>query len=414
MNYNYSIEKSSDNHIYYNITISNNTNSNGIKTLSPIPSIAIFNESRNTPLLKAGDNYELSIVRFTVPATSVPLSVIQIQPYPNTNINLTIYSISLSYLGSTVQTFLNWVPNNNAPSPNPLSSSSPFQQDNTPYYYMFEISEFVNMVNIAFYTAFNALASRPVGSIPPFVVYNANNNLFSFITDKTYISTDNIGTTSGIKIYMNSFLENYFYNLDSYFNGYNTLNGLDFQILMENKGNNIQDQTGASIVSNPLYYPLGNPAGPINPSYINYLPLVLVLQVQPYSTVWKLCDEMQAIIFTSNLLPVSHEFTSPQIIISSPYINQQSSSSNTFSPIITDFSVASAIENLGSNRQNYVFTAPSQGYRYIDIKSNGAINQFDLNIFYIDRNNQVSPLYLNFNESATMKLQFVKKSVSVN
>lgn len=414
MNYNYSTENVGDNHVYYNITISNNTNTNGIKTLSPLPTISLFTETRNTPLLKSGSNYELSIVRFTVPATSVPLSVIQIQPYPNTDINKTIYSITLQYGASIVQEFLEWVPNNNSPLPSALSSSSPFQQDNTPYYYMYELQEFVNMLNIAFYNAFHSLASTPVGAIPPFVIYDPNSGLFSFVVDKTYITTDNLGTTTGIKVYMNSYLENYYYNLDTYFEGYNSANGEDYQLLFENKGNNIQDQTGVPIVSNPLYYPLGNPALPINPSTIYYIPLVLVINKQPYSTVWKFCDEMQSIVFTSNIVPLAHEFTSPQIILASPYIKQQASSSNSFLPIITDFSVASAVENLGTNRQQYVFTAPSQGYRYIDIKSNLQINQFDMNVYYLDRNNQVSPLYLNYNETITVKLQFVRKDRIVN
>ena len=77
--------------IYYDLTVSNFQSSE--KT--PLP--FYFNESRTIPYLMCPQDYYLSITRFSIDTGTIPVFIPSIQPN-QANSNLTIYSVSMSWL----------------------------------------------------------------------------------------------------------------------------------------------------------------------------------------------------------------------------------------------------------------------------------------------------------------------------
>ncbi len=115
-----------------------------------------FEEIRNTPFLD-GDSaeYFCSIVRFTIQTgNTLPVFIPSIVTGQN-DPNLTIYTVTLVYLGAAVTRNVIYVPEDNtAPEPAPPL----VQQDiSSKYYYVYNYSHFIEMVNAALQTAFDEL-----------------------------------------------------------------------------------------------------------------------------------------------------------------------------------------------------------------------------------------------------------------
>ncbi|MFN9910612.1 MAG: phage minor capsid protein, partial [bacterium] len=72
--------------MYYDIQISNINNND------TLPPVLNFIETRNNPFLYESDKYYMSIIRFSLDTPNLPVFIPTIQPSPNTDINLTIYS----------------------------------------------------------------------------------------------------------------------------------------------------------------------------------------------------------------------------------------------------------------------------------------------------------------------------------
>ena len=135
-------------HVYLDLDVINNDyTTNGTR-----PNLR-FEEIRNTPFLD-GDSteYFCSIVRFTIPTgntlpTFIP-NIVRNQADPN----LTIYTVTLTYQGArATRNIVYWPEDRTAPLPLPPMTA---QDISSTYYYVFNYSNFIEMVNAAFKTAF--------------------------------------------------------------------------------------------------------------------------------------------------------------------------------------------------------------------------------------------------------------------
>ncbi|ACF17002.1 V18 [Sputnik virophage] len=164
MSYSHSIKDCQEpDTVYYDILIPFKPNDQGF---SP----AIFQAQLTQPIVHNPSEYFLSVVRFSIPTQNIPLTIPQIQPYPNTNVNNTIYSVSIGYNGTySSQNFVQFDPSltsPNIPAPNAPTVTSP-NVEVTPYYYIYDYSTFLQMINTALENAFNEI-SAPVGADAPF------------------------------------------------------------------------------------------------------------------------------------------------------------------------------------------------------------------------------------------------------
>jgi hypothetical protein len=373
--------------IYYDIQISN------IDDIDTLPPVLSFIETRNNPFLYESDKYYMSIIRFSLETPNLPVFIPTIQPSPNTDINLTIYSVTLQWINPldtsqifTSQQFITYVPQSNIATlpPNPTQTDNGLQYNTTGYYNIYNYQYFIYLINNAFTLAYQQLLTQVTSaelnlpsSYSPILSWDTSNNTAILNCDVLGYSTT---STNYIKIFFNTALAQLFSSFPVRITSASSYLGLNTQIITDSYNN-----------SNIIQYP------PYNPTYD-------AIQVfQEFSTI-ALWSPVTSIVFTSNTLPIVSNQVSTPIIYNNG--NQLGSNGNNalISQVITDF-----ISNEGTYKPNLVYE-PSAQYRYIELLSNRPLNTFDLQVYWKDRQGVLIPFYLSSGCTATIKVLFTKKN----
>ena len=375
--------------LYYDIQVSNVNNNN---TLPPVLS---FIETRNTPFLYESGKYFLSIIRFSLDTPNLPVFIPTIQAAPNTDINLTIYSVTLQWTNPedttqifTVQKFIRYIPQSNIAEipPNPTQTSNDLQYNIGNYYNIYNYQYFIYLINLQLSAAFSELVTQAEAAeiaLPtiqsPVLSWNTDNNTAVLNCDVLGYSTS---SQNYIKIYFNTALSQLFSSFPVLINSVSSYEGLNAQIITDSYNN-----------ANVIQYP------PYNPTYD-------AIQVfQEFSTV-ALWNPITSIVFTSNTLPIVSTQVSTPVL----YLNGIQTGSNgnnaLINQVITDF-----ISNDGVYKPQLVYE-PSAQFRYIELLSNRPLNTFDLQVYWKDRNGVLIPFYLSSGCTATIKVLFTKKTSS--
>jgi hypothetical protein len=373
--------------IYYDIQISN------IDDIDTLPPVLNFIETRNNPFLYESDKYYMSIIRFSLETPNLPVFIPTIQPSPNTDINLTIYSVTLQWINPldtsqifTSQQFITYVPQSNIATlpPNPTQTDNGLQYNTTGYYNIYNYQYFIYLINNAFTLAYQQLLTQVTSaelnlpsSYSPILSWDTSNNTAILNCDVLGYSTT---STNYIKVFFNTALAQLFSSFPVRITSASSYLGLNTQIITDSYNN-----------SNIIQYP------PYNPTYD-------AIQVfQEFSTI-SLWSPVTSIVFTSNTLPIVSNQVSTPIIYNNG--NQLGSNGNNalISQVITDF-----ISNEGTYKPNLVYE-PSAQYRYIELLSNRPLNTFDLQVYWKDRQGVLIPFYLSSGCTATIKVLFTKKN----
>lgn len=373
--------------VYYDINISN------LATTSTAGPTIYFNETRNSPFILDPASYYLSIVRFTLDTNTLPVIQPDIQPAPNSNVNLTNYSITLEYNNPVApfqsflqQTFITFVPQNNqaiVPAP-PSQTLSGLQNNETGYYDIFNYQYWILLVNNTFQQCFTALNAQVVAAglvLPtpnsPVMSWDIQNNIAILNADQAgYDDT----TANKIDIYFNPPLFNIFSSFPFIIESNDVFaGGKNARIIMSGFG-------GANVVQFP----------PVAPTYV-------ALQiVQEYSTL-ALWTPITSIVFTSNTLPiVANQVSAPLLFFDGKRFQSGGNNSN-IAQIITDF-----VANNGIYKPNVVYI-PSAQYRLVDLVGNSPLYNIDIEVFYKNRVGEFIPIRLNSGGTATIKILFTRK-----
>ena len=100
-------------HIYYDVAVSN------LESANTTPQAFQYTDTRSNPFIMNPELYTMSIIRFTMGTSSMPIFIPQIQPNQGDR-DLTIYSVTLKFKTFEVQEFINWNPQEvTAPLPPP-------------------------------------------------------------------------------------------------------------------------------------------------------------------------------------------------------------------------------------------------------------------------------------------------------
>ncbi len=339
-------------HIYYDINLVNNTNDYQIANLV---------ENRTTALLHNPNDYHLSIVRYTIPTTFLPLFI-----YANAN-NLavdTTYSVTLRYSNTDFRTYLIYTPQNN------VSSTSQRR------FFIYSYQHFIDMINTALNTSYLALKTAFPGATvttPPYMVYNPETGYFSIIAETAY--------ASGYELYMNNALYSFFDNFNAYFYGFQQTNGKDYLIYIKNTGGNTINQ------SPPPSYP----------SILSYV------MTQEYSSTY-LFNNVRALVFSSSLLGIRMESYNTVGGVNA---------GNSMRPVLTDFEFNLASGSQNSTLRNYVQYFSRGEYRLIDIIQTQPIYMVDIQIYFQLQNGDLYPLYIAPGEFISIKIMFRDRSLKV-
>lgn len=430
--------------VYYNANIVNDNALNSVK-LGNDP-VVKFQETRLTPIIKDMSKYNFSIIRFTVNGANkdIPLFIPDIQ-VGQSDINLTTYSVGLQItkeilIGGNPFTFtgyaqrfveyvsesLNAYTNNNVPLP-----SSPVQNQDVSgvYYYVYTYDWWVDLCNSALQHAlddtqpatpgtyhptlslqaqFDAfwVANGGVGPAPaiiteaPYIKYDPSSGLFSIYFD-TYgfggvsalsYGTGPAGDEEALQLWFNSNMFGLFTNFKNEYNG-NDTNGQVNNILVNNK-------FGTNIYQKQL------PTPGASPTYLTTKTYYVMTQDYPStSTLWSPVD---AIVFTSALIPVISEQASPLLKYGEGNDVFQSSSSSNFTPIITDIALPM---NTGHDYRQFIEYVPSGEYRISSFQnSKNELRSIDIQVFWRSRlTGELIPLRLFNLSSISIKIMFRKK-----
>jgi len=372
--------------LYYDVTITN------LETTTAIPPIAYFNETRNVPFVYDPESYLMSIIRFTLDTPTLPVIIPEIVPF-SSNVNLTIYDITLSYtttLGHyyTFTQPIIFAPQDlqaEVPSP-PSMTSNGLQNNSTGYYYIFNYQYFISLINTAFTACYNGLDTLVIAGGDALPSAYEPTMVFDSVGYTAQIYCDTAGYNTGsaspyIKIFFNPALFQLFSSFPFLIETLATPNAPQaVQLITDSFG-------GALLQSFPS----------LNTEY------TAIVISQEYSTI-SLWTPVTSICFCSNTLPiVPNQISNPLLFVNGKVINNGGNNAN-ISQIITDF-----VSDTGLYKPNIVYN-PSAQYRYIELLGNRPIYNLDVTIYWKDRTGTLTPFRLSSGSTATLKFFFTKKS----
>lgn len=365
-------------------------NANSIDAL-PVP--VQFTQTRNLPFLYKPEDYYLSVVRFQIDTNSLPVFTCAIQ-FNQPDLALSIYSVTLSWTNPVApfqtfnqQTFLSWLPQDLAsPVPRPPSlTQNKFQDDSGGYYYAYNYSYVIQVINTTFTTCFNALNAQVVGA--GLVLPTANVPVLTWNNDKNVavLNADILGynqtIANHIDIFMNLPMYQLFNSLPAYIQPFPALLGKNYRIDTDNFGN-------AQVTPFPFYLPTYN--------------AYQVFQEQTAVNVW---SPVTSIVFTSNTLPInSTNVCNPSIFVNGTSTNNNGNNSD-IAQVITDFQAENNIY------KNSCLFFPMGENRYIDLMGTTPLYTIDINVFWKNKVGNLYPFRLSAGCCASIKIMFERKEL---
>ena len=358
----------------YNLTICNNDPiKEGQLTTNDIEAnIEAYN---NIPIIQNPDDYYCSIIRFQIPALTLPLVNVLIQT-PVTDVNKTIYSFTITQGTTTgAQAFVEWLPQVVLPpSQVPVVSTPPAtQQAISEYYLCYDYTWFINLWNVALKQA----CSSFIGITQyPFFAYDATTQLISLYTPASFKQNDSSMTP--YKIWINNSFLTYFVGMEKVNQNQNNINnpqGLDnYLVVRDNLVNDVLLNSISYLKTTFQYSAYG---------YWNFLKSIII------TTTMNVNSE---IIYNNN---------------NSAYQNVQ------YINILEDYYPDLALQQ-GAGVQSQIFTynAPSL-YRIFTFNQKTPLYKVNLAINVVDTYGNIFPLLIPKGQLANFKLMFIRKDIYV-
>ena len=358
-----------------------------------------YSDNRSISFLDNPEEYELSILRFAVDCATAPIFIPSIEPNQPDQ-TLTIYSVTMEYAlptGEVVvhQEFLKFVPQDKSAA-TPASPTQTWNKQpdfSTGFYNIYNYDFFIYNVNLTLIACFDNLKNKVLAIVPnidfpenrPFLTWDTSNDRAVITAESQYYDQSPQNTTPIIKIYMNPPMYNLFSSFPMISFGYeNVTFGRHFMLGLVNIG---------TLNQVTITVPYSNPVVSYN----------AIQSFQEYSTVsaW---SPIQAIVFTSNTLPVLPTNVSPPVVYNNDDVLTTPSNNTATANIITDI-----VSNSGQYAPSVLYE-PSAQYRVITLFGNSPLTNIDIQIFYRLRDGSLIPFVLSSGGSVSIKLGFFKKN----
>jgi hypothetical protein len=334
---------SSSNISYYNAQIYNNNTSTDLE--------CNYNARTSSYILKKASDWMLSIVRFSLPASSIPLFF-----FRNNTYTVTLYQPSS---GVTSQVTLTYIDHESGSVRQPVYS---FQN-------------MVDSVNLAFKTAFDNITTTTGGSFlgpttgsAPLLYYNAENGLFNL-----YVNTNDVGNVSYDDADINR-VEIYFNNLlFKFFQGF----------YVDDLGNQLTDGKDRRFIINK---------NPVNTSATG-----MTIIKQEFENRLAFYELRSIVLKTS--MPILDERTSPVATNQSTFTGDLSVS------IMADFLPYNPHPRDYRSRNIYV---PSN-FRYSHFTTSDSLKTINFEAFWEGEDGNLNRIYIQPGEAASVKFMFIRK-----
>jgi len=311
-------------HIYYNIKIHND----GIDdTNIPI----YFNENRGVHLVEKASDYYVSIIRFSLESTNLP--VLMMRPdtslitNPNQNILQLVYKMSFSADNFNTRTQIktkniNFIP----PIKNANINATEFNDElkYSSFYYLYNIQQFMYMLNKTSEDLLNELKTSYSGisGLPPLFTFEPSSGLISI----KYYPLTNTSLPEGQQSFTPTIVLNHslYSALSGFSFHYDTLYPDEYQLLPDN------------VKRNPDYRQAiaGDVANIVGEDYLYILS-------QDYPSI-SILNPISSIAFSTSRLPIQPTQEAKPLIVGgagASLYGINDGENNDFSPIINDFSI---------------------------------------------------------------------------
>lgn len=378
--------------VYYDLTIANINNGDVNPANSPV---LIFNEQRQNAIIPNTGEYYLSIVRFQVDTTSLPIIIPIVQDYaeqgfpPLASNTLTIYSVTIkdNISGLAYQVFIEWVPqieNVDVPIPPAPNASNPLQAESE-WYFCYNFEWFVNLVNTALQTA---LTNAGVVNGIAFLGWNTTTNSASLYLDQANFGYTTPPALPPYSLYFNQSLFTLFSSFPAtYYGSVGVIDGLNYNI-------NIPNTQGL----NSIFLPVIPPP----------LPAVqtICIQINQEWDTTPLWTPISSIVFTSATFPIiPNRLSPPQAFNKGVLVNLNPNSNNSnFAQVITDIITGDLCY------KPTLIYEPTAEYRLIDMVGNTPLTNINIQVFFKTKLGNFVPFRLATGNACSMKLLFTKKS----
>lgn len=342
--------------LYYDIDIFNNTESD-VEVNFPLS----FIETRPVQYIEKCSDYYLSVVRFNLGLSNLPVFIPKIQSNQGSR-DLTIYKLILNNNGVISVVPIVWETQEYFSNPSDIPATPVIEQQFSKYYYCYDYDHFLKIIN-------NALAGV-FGAGQAWFRLNPNSNNIELITTAIFYS-------SNYSIGFNDPLKNLF----------STFSYLKL--------------ASPSAYTAPYYWQLQFPLdGQVSESAGLYI-------VSSFTCPLALWNPINSIVFTTNIIPVIPNAVAPERFFSTDRTLPSQQNTNNTLNIITDFQV-----DIGPNnfyRPNIAYL-PTAEYRLISLFGDTGLNQVQVNIYWKDNFGGLHLIQLGNNCLGTIKLLFEKKN----
>ena len=364
-------ESNQPQHIYYSNDIIN-ANSTGDAPNQPL----IFTEIRNSSIIGCAENYNVSVMRFSIDTPTLPIFIPQIQTGQD-NVNQTVYSITMTYKTFTATSFIQYIPSDMT---QPIPASPFVAVDySSDYYSMYSYQKWISYVNATFISCYNALNTAVIAGAQSLATANVPFMEIDPINLTCILNSDTIGYNSSLVNPINIYFNTALYTLFTFFQytryGYNAINGKNYLI-------NIYQNHNTILLTNL--------------SGVAYTALQMFQEGSSSS----LMNPVEAIVITTNM-PVVAEIIGVPVVYNSSSI-QNSGNSNSLN-IIGDFRVPFTATN--SYRPNIEYQSIGE-YRLVNLYGKSSITSITFNMFWRDKYQNLHQMYLGSGCGANIKILF--------
>lgn len=357
------IDKTQPFHIYYDISMLNNDQTNG----QPTPNL-VYNEARNSPFINCPDNYFVSIIRFQLSTPSLPVMIPEVK-IRQTDVNKLIYQLYIiqTATGNHFDSHVNYIPSN-ALMPVPAVPLTA-QDLTTDYYFVYTVQQWITMLNTTLKTL-----STAMGLDAAFFYFNVDTTLLKLYVPASW------GTS--YKLYCNKQLQTLLDSLPFKVVNTNTYPTVSYGELYEFQFYNDNYKNNETLNS------------------INYW----VMNQEASTTC--LLNPISSVVFTTGLFPIQPSLLSPPKVYGADSGLFNNGNNSNLAPIITDFEIALSATNTYKEQIEYI---PSSEYRLIDMYGSSPVSTLELSVYWKDKFNNLHNFKLNSGCSCNVKIMFRRK-----
>lgn len=417
-------------HIYYDLNILNN-DTTGTKQ----PPFLQFTEIRNSPYINNPSDYFCSVVRFSVETPTLPLIIPQAK-VGAANVNELVYTVSMSHptlLPVPITTSVLYVPQSNAqlapPPTAPVSNASDIINE---YYYTYTYKPFIDMINTALRTtwaavlaAIPALAAIYTDDYFPYLWWDEDTNIATWVALADVFQTPTANNPSPalnlalgalpnqpISIFFNTELYNLFSSFSAFQNGYGgqTPLGANWRMNLPDTvtvnpylANVLAAGAVPPAASMPTFLVQQGPPPATPPVQPSTYSLLRVPQEYPTTPLW---NPVQAIVFTTSLLPIASSIVSAPVLFGQGQQFTNAGNNSGIANILTDLEVPT---EKGWQTKPLISYVPTAEYRLFDLNGNAPLSAIEITVNWKDTFGRLNQFRLGAGANASIKLMFRRK-----